>query len=243
MQNAFRVALAGVPLLLSSCASMYFPPAPNAPLLTQKGEFSGGAHVNFQGNFTAQGAYAATNHLGIIGTASFLHTDKKKKALDHDFGEFGVGYFTRLKDKRVIEAYAGYGFGTSSRTERTREGEVTERRDARLEKYFVQVNYSSKDSKTVRLLQRDWPISYGTALRVSYMNMYDFQLNNQPGPSETNILLEPITWTRVGLFGPVQFQFISGSNFGLRHRKYMKAANSVFNFGLIFSVGGQEGRR
>ncbi|ALD22754.1 hypothetical protein [Hymenobacter sp. DG25A] len=243
MTTSLRVLFSVCLLGLASCRSMYFPPTPNAPMLTQKGEFSGGAHVNFQGNFTAQGAYAVTNGLGVIGTASFLHTDKKRKALDHDFAELGAGYFTRLGDHRVIEGYAGYGFGTSARTERDGDGITTERLDAKLEKVFVQVNYSSKDSKVVRALGREWPISYGTALRVSFMNMYDFKLNGVPGPNEKNILLEPITWTRVQLAGPLQFQFISGSNFGLRHRKYMKASNSVFNFGLLMNIGGQSGKR
>ncbi|UOQ67008.1 hypothetical protein [Hymenobacter volaticus] len=43
--------------------------------------------------------------------------------------------------------------------------------------------------------------------------------------------------------GPLQLQLISGSNFGLRTRKFLKASNSVFQLGIIVNVGGQEGRK
>ena len=57
------------------------------------------------------------------------------------------------------------------------------------------------------------------------------------------MFLEPITYTRIQLVGPVQLQLISGSNFGLRQRKFLKAANSVFNFGVVVNIGGKEGKR
>ncbi|SHJ14083.1 hypothetical protein SAMN02745146_2415 [Hymenobacter daecheongensis DSM 21074] len=236
---------------LAGCASLYFPPPPQAPLLTQKGEFSGGLHTNFSSNTALQGAYALGDHVGVLGSASFLHSNKKqsffgkktnREFVDHDFGELGMGYFTRLKDQRVIEFYGGYGLGHTKRTESS-ENVTTQTLEGNLEKYFFQVNYSKKESKTLHLFGRDFPMSYGAAMRASYVQLYNFTLNGQPHAPESNIFFEPITFTRIQALGPIQLQFISGSNFGLRHRKYLKAANSVFQFGIVVNLGGQEGRR
>ncbi|WP_324672077.1 hypothetical protein [Hymenobacter sp. GOD-10R] len=228
---------------LASCSSLYFPPPPQVPLLTQKGEFSGGIHTNLDNNVSLQGAYAVGEHLGVMGSASFLHTDKKKRAVDHDFGEVGLGYYTRLSDRRVLEVYGGLGGGHSKRVERDAEKVTTRTLESGLTKYFVQVNYSSKDNSNVHVFGRDFPITYGTAMRLSYLQLENFKLDNVATVGEENVFIEPITYTRVQLVGPVQLQLISGSNFGLRQRKFLKAANSVFNFGVVVNIGGQEGKR
>lgn len=243
MPLSFRRYSALLLPLLASCSSLYFPPPPQVPLLTQKGEWSAGFHSNFSQNTSVQGAYAFADHLGVMGSASFLHTDKKRRAEDHDFGEVGLGYFTRLKDSRVLEVYGGFGLGHTKRIERTPNEGVTRELEGDLTKYFVQVNYTSKDRKSFRVLGRDWPVSYGTALRASYVQLNDFRLDQQPHAPEDNVFLEPITYTRVTLVGPLDFQIISGSNFGLRQRKFLKAANSVFQFGVVVNVGGQSGAK
>ncbi|WP_162910670.1 outer membrane beta-barrel protein [Hymenobacter oligotrophus] len=234
-----RLLLLGLPLL-SSCASVYFPPPAAAPMLTQKGEFSGGLHTNWKANVTAQGAYAAGEHVGIIASGSFLHTNGKRKVYDQDFGEVGAGYYTRFgaDQSRILEVYAGAGYGKGKRTERTRAGEVTETVEARLEKYFAQVNYTKKDREEFEFLGRTWPFRYGAALRLSYMNTPELRLNGQRIPGEDNIFFEPVTYTRIGLVGPLKFQTMSGWNFGLKNRKYLTAGNSVFSLGLIINVGG-----
>ncbi|SES89373.1 hypothetical protein SAMN04487998_0597 [Hymenobacter actinosclerus] len=230
-------------LLLPGCASLYFPPPPQVPLLTQKGEWSAGVHTNASQNTAVQGAYAISDHLGVMGSASFLHTNKKKEAVDHDFAELGLGYFTRLPDKRVLEIYGGYGGGRTKRVERNPTEGITRTLEAGLNKYFVQVNYTSKEKKSYYLLGRDWPLTYGTAMRASYVTLTDFRLNGQPAFNEDNILFEPITYARVKLIGPLDGQFISGYNFGLKHRKFLKAANSVFQIGIVVNLGGQSGEK
>lgn len=240
--------------LLGSCSSLYFPPPPQVPLLTQKGEWSAGIHSNFSQNTALQGAYAVGDHIGVIGSASFLHSNKKenffgkkadRESIDHDFVEAGVGYFTRLrKDQRVLEVYGGVGAGNTKRTRFNNETNITEQSaEGKLKKYFVQVNYTSKDEKSFHALGRDWDFNYGTALRASYMQLNDFKLNGVAQAPEDNVFLEPITYTRIQVVGPLQLQFISGSNFGLRTRKFLKASNSVFQLGIVVNVGGQEGRK
>lgn len=226
--------------LLSSCASIYFPPPAAAPMLTQKGEFSGGLHTNWKANVSAQGAYAVGEHIGLIGTASFLHNDGKRKLYEQDFGELGVGYFTRFGEgqSRILEAYAGAGFGSGKRVERSSAGEITQTVEARMEKYFAQVNYTKKKREDFEFLGRSWPFRYGAALRLSYLNTPRMSLNGQRIGGEDNIFFEPVSYTRVGLFGPLKFQFMSGWNFGLKNRKYLTAGNSVFSMGLIVNLGG-----
>ncbi|UOQ74214.1 hypothetical protein [Hymenobacter cellulosilyticus] len=250
MTVLLRLRLLSILVGLSGCSSLYFPPPPQAPLLTQKGEFSGGIHTNFSQNTALQGAYALGDHIGVQGSASFLRSDKKqsffgsknnRKYEEHDFGELGLGYFTRMRDERVLEFYGGYGFGHGKRTERS-EG-VTQTFDGDLSKYYLQANFSKKESKTWHFFDRDWPVSYGMALRASYVQLHDFTIDGKPQPMEDNVFLEPISFTRISVLGPIQFQMISGSNFGLRHRRYLKAANSVFQLGIIVNLGGQEGRR
>jgi hypothetical protein len=247
------VRLVFLPLLpvLASCSSLYFPPPPQAPLLTQKGEFSGGIHTNFSSNTALQGAYALGDHIGVLGSVSFLQADKKQSFFgskanreynEHNFGEVGMGYFTRLRDQRVIEFYGGYGLGHTKRTESTADV-PTQTLEGNLEKYFVQVNYSKKESKTLHLFNRDFPMSYGAAMRASYVQLHGFTIDAKAHEPEDNIFLEPISFTRIQAVGPIQLQFISGSNFGLRHRKFLKASNSVFQLGIVVNLGGQEGKK
>ncbi|WP_400192182.1 hypothetical protein [Hymenobacter sp. B81] len=226
--------------LLGGCASVYFPPPAAAPMLTQKGEFSGGLHANFKENFTVQGAYAPGEHIGLIATASSLHNNGKKRFLEQDLGEVGAGYHTRFgaDQSRILEVYAGGGFGRAKRLEYARGDQPREEQDARLEKYFAQVNYTKKEKESYHVLGRDWPVRYGAALRLSYLNMTDFRLNGQRAPGESNIFFEPVSYTRIGLVGPLKFQFMSGWTFGLKRRKYLTAANSVFSFGFILNLGG-----
>ncbi len=231
-----RVAL--LPALggLGGCASLYFPPPPHAPLLTQQGEVYGSLSTNQQTNFALQGAYAATNHLAVAGTFSSLHHNKKNNTENFDFGEASLGYFTRLPDRRVLEVYAGMGLGTTRRIERDQE-RVTERvLDGTLSKYFVQVNYARKKTNTLHLFRRDFPLTYGAALRLSYVSLNDFRIAGQLRPGENNVFFEPITFTRVQLSGPFYLQLMSGQCLGFRRNEFLRAANSVFQVGIIFNL-------
>ncbi len=223
---------------LAGCASLYFPPPPHAPLLTQKGEMYGSVSTNQQNNFAFQGAYAFADHLAAAGTFSSLHRFKGDKTQGFDFGEASVGYFTRLPDHRVLEVYAGLGGGSASRIERDNENVPTRRLDGSLSKLFVQVNYASKKKTSLHLFNRDFPLSYGTALRLSYMQLNNFRIDGQGQASISNVIFEPVTFTRVQLAGPFQLQLMSGQAIGFHPNAYLKAANSVFQFGLIVSLGG-----
>ncbi|MCC2547673.1 hypothetical protein LJY25_14555 [Hymenobacter sp. BT175] len=243
MTSLFRLVLILLLPALSGCVSMYFPTPPAAPLLTQKGEFNGMIGTNFSGNTSVQGAYAITDQLGVIGTAASLHSATSKKLVEHDFAELGLGRYSRLRDGRVLELYGGYGYGLTKRVELTPEGRTARTLDGSLNKLFVQANFSKKKTRTWFLFDHYFPVSYGVALRMSYVNLGSFRIDGMSRPSESNIFLEPITYARVQVLGPIQLQYISGNIIGLRRQEFLKAANSVMSLGIIVNLGGQEGRK
>ncbi|WP_210516698.1 hypothetical protein [Hymenobacter terricola] len=232
LRAAFSLALTG----LTGCTSLYFPPPPHAPLLTHQGEFYGAVSTNQHNNYALQGAYALTNHLGVAGTFSSLHTKNDAATKNIDFGEASLGYFTRLSDKRVLEVYVGGGGGHTDRIERNEAQIASRTLSGSLSKVFAQVNYARKKRDNIHLFNRDFPLTYGAALRLSYMQLNNFHLDGLPAPGENNVFFEPITFTRTQIAGPVQLQLISGQIFGFRSNKFLKAANSVFQIGIVINL-------
>ncbi len=225
----------------SGCTSLYFPPPPHTPMLTQKGEFYGAISTNQHTNFAMQGAYAATGSLAVAGTFSSLHTKTGRQTQDIDFAELSLGRYTRLPDKRVFEVYVGAGGGHTRRIERDDNQVPIHLLEGSLSKFFVQTNYARKKQKTLHLFHHDFPLTYGAALRLSYMQLHDFRINGQLQPSIVNVFFEPITFTRTQIVGPVQLQLISGQIIGFHPNDYLKAANSVFQVGLVINLSGKNG--
>jgi hypothetical protein len=138
---------------------------------------------------------------------------------------------------------AAWEAGAVTEQKRRRTVKITyDRHEANYNKYFLQVNFSSKRKKSLQLLGKEFPLNYGTALRASYVDMHKYTLNNKPGQEEDNIFLEPIFYTRLTLNPSVQLQYTSGSNIGLKNRETLTAAYSVFSLGFVINVGGRNNR-
>ena len=56
--------------------------------------------------------------------------------------------------------------------------------------------------------------------------------------NEDNVFFEPVFFTRLKVNEAVQLQYTSGSNIGLKNRKFLTAGSSVFTFGVVINVGG-----
>jgi hypothetical protein len=214
-------------------------------MLSAKGELSAGAHITLRGNASFNSAYAVGEHVGVMLNGSLMNSTRTKKDFRHSLLEAGGGYFTTFGPggNRILEVYTGLGRGSSDRTykDKTPEGVFTyDHQEVTFNKYFLQVNYSSKRRKSLRLLGHSFGLNYGTALRASYLNMDEFFRNDIRQPGEDNIFLEPVFFTRMVLSPSVQMQYTSGSNFGLRNRKFLTAGNSVFSVGLVINVGGRK---
>ncbi|WP_448634210.1 hypothetical protein [Pedobacter panaciterrae] len=139
-----------------------------------------------------------------------------------------------------------YGGGKTNRAFRTFDDNDiltnTDLEEITYNKTFIQVNYSSKKSNNLRLFGTDFPINYGTALRISSVQMKTFMRNSIGQVREGNTFLEPIFFTRMRLSDAVQLQYTSSGNFGLNSRKFMSAGNSIFTIGAVINVGGKKSK-
>ena len=178
----------------------------------------------------------------MILNGAFINRDRENRDYRQNMLEIGGGYFTTFgpENNRILEIYGGFGKGKSERIyNQNSAGEISyDRQEMRFTKGFLQVNYSSKKERNLRLFGKKFPLNYGTAIRGSYVNMKDFKLNGLDQQKEDNIFIEPIFFTRMRLSDAVQLQYTTGSNFGLKNRKYLTAGNSVFSLGFVVNVGG-----
>ena len=245
MPLKFRLlSLSAAIVLLSSCSSIYMPGVPNTPMLTTKGEFAAGAHVSLKGNLNVNSAYAFSDKLAAVVNFGSLNNEGRKKDVKHNYFEFGGGYFKTFgpDDNRILEFYAGMGTAHSLRTHRNFEDGVlvsTDVYDSDYTKMFVQANYSSKKTSKVNILGVNFGLNYGTAWRLSFVSTKNFKLNNVPQLNEDNIFIEPVFFTRMVLSEYFQLQYTSGSNIGLRSRKFLNAGHSVFTVGAVLNIGGK----
>lgn len=244
MIKYLRFTLPVLVLFAASCSSVYMPNVPNTPMLSKQGEFSGGAHISLKGNASVNGAYAVSDHIGVLFSGSRMNSERKTKDFGHKLIEIGGGYFDTFgpDDNRIIEIYAGVGKGWSDITFRDYKNDIlisSELQEVDYRKTFLQVNYSSKKKNNLRLFGTDFPINYGTALRISHIKMDRFFLNGAVQPKEDNIFFEPVFFTRMALSKTFQLQYTTSSNIGLKNRKYMSAGNSIFTIGIVVNVGGK----
>jgi len=225
------------------CSSIYLPSVPNTPMLTTQGEVAASAHMSLKGNFNFNSAYAVSNHFAVLANGAYLSNDGRKKDIKHKMIEVGGGFFNTFgPDKnRIIEIYAGLGSGKNERLFREFDDNKnlisTDFQEAKYDKKFIQVNYSSKKKNNLRLFGVNFGLNYGTALRMSFAKTNDFYRNGIRQADENNIFLEPIFFTRMILSDQVQLQYTSGSNFGLKSRKFLNAGNSVFSVGAVVNLG------
>ncbi|MHA4895297.1 hypothetical protein ACXZ1K_11130 [Pedobacter sp. PWIIR3] len=235
-----------VTIFFSSCSSIYMPNVPNTPMLSQQGEFSGGLHVAYNGNLSLNGAYAASSHFGIIGSGSYINNHSRRKDFKQKLIEVGGGYFNTFgpDDNRIIEVYAGYGGGSTDRSfySYDKNDVLTgiDLQEVTCKKTFIQVNYSSRLSDNLNLFGKKFPISYGTAIRISQVDMKTFLRNGIGQAREGNLFLEPVFFTRMKLNNQVQLQYTSSGNFGLNSRKFISAGNSLFTIGAVVNLGGKK---
>lgn len=242
MTLIFRTFLLLSIVLMASCSSVYMPNVPNTPMLSSAGEFSGGGHISFRGNASFNAAYAVSDHIGVIGGGSFMNDERRSKDFKHKLIEVGGGYFDTFgpENNRIFEVYAGFGSGKADRVFRDYDGGNlvnTDVEDVSYKKVFLQVNYSSKKTDDLKLFGRNFPINYGTALRISRADMDKFIRNGVVQRNEANVFLEPVFFTRMRLSKAFQLQYTSSFNLGLKDRKYMTAGNSIFTIGAIVNIG------
>ena len=113
--------------------------------------------------------------------------------------------------------------------------EVVEAKKMDFDKYFIQLNYSSKRKKKINLFGDKKQLDYGTAIRLSTVGMRGFSIDGIGMSYERNIFVEPVFFTRLQLVEGLQLQYSTGFNIGLMNNNYMKAGNSIFTLGLVYN--------
>ncbi|KQC00978.1 hypothetical protein [Pedobacter sp. Hv1] len=230
-------------VVLTGCSSIYMPSVPNTPMLTTQGEIAAGAHISLKGNANFNSAYAVSNHFAVLLNGAYMNNEATKKDIKHKMVEVGAGYFNTFgpDNNRILEIYAGIGSGNSKRLFREFDSNSiltsTDLQESKYDKKFIQVNYSSKKKDNMRLFGVNFGLNYGTALRMSFVKTNDFYRNGIKQANEDNIFIEPVFFTRMILSEQVQLQYTSGSNFGLKSRKFLNAGNSVFSVGAVVNLG------
>ncbi|MDP2412672.1 hypothetical protein [Daejeonella sp.] len=243
MNTIRSISIITLVIVLNSCASLYMPNVPNTPMLSAKDEVHASGHLTLKGNFSFNSAYAFSEHWGVLLNASVTNQERARKEFKQNLLESGIGYFTKIgtEQNRILEIYAGLGTGNSERTYLTNTSSgliVDETQEINFGKKFLQVNYSTKKKKTLNLFGARFPLNYGTALRISHIRSNKFQINGLEQLPEDNIFFEPVFFTRMAVSKNLQLQYSSGSNFGLKNRKYLQAGNGVLSIGLVWNMGG-----
>ena len=243
MIKYIRIAPILMLFTLASCSSIYIPSVPNTPMLTTQGEIAAGAHMSLKGNFNFNSAYAVSNHVAVLANGAIMSNERDKRDIKHKMLEIGGGYFNTFgpDNNRILEIYGGIGSGRTERVFREFDKNdvliSADLQEAKYDKKFIQVNYSSKKVDNLKLFGVNFGLNYGTALRMSFVKTNDFYRNNVLQANEDNIFIEPVFFTRMILSEQVQLQYTSGSNFGLKNRKFLNAGNSVFSVGAVINLG------
>jgi hypothetical protein len=246
MIKNFKLPLFIASIFVSSCSSVYMPNVPNTPMLSQKGEFSGGVHISPKFNTSINGAYAVSDHIGVLFSGSYIDKEKESKDYRQKLVEIGGGWFDTFgpDNNRIIEIYAGVGTGSTNRVFREFDDNdnliKSDLEEITYNKTFLQVNYSSKKKRNFRLFGNNYPLNYGTALRISNVEMKTFTRNSIGQVREGNVFLEPIFFTRMRLSEAVQLQYTTSGTFGLNSRKFISAGNSIFTIGVVVNLGGKK---
>ena len=211
----------GLLFLLAQCLAgcystlqmRYYPNANNVPLLQEKNEFKG---TIMPTNF--QTAYGVTDHFEIMlnGQDNHLWGATEEDRIDANNSgwpsyknhsteywdckiiEGGVGYFTKMKNNKPLEFYAGYGMGQT----------LTDLRFQHLSmnfnKVFLQSAYGWGEKKSDYILSG----------RISYVNFYNFHPSNLD--TTNGMLLNSIQSFQPSKFNSLFFEpaftFRSGSN-------------------------------
>jgi hypothetical protein len=230
-------------VFLASCSSIYMPNVPSTPMFKNSGEVYVGGHFNAKGNISANLGVAISDNIAIIANGSTVNTGANSNNYFRQWlTEGGIGYFTTMgKDKRqVFEMYAGYGVGNTKDFKQRASiygYELVESREINFDKIFLQVNYSSTRKKKINIFGDKKELNYGTAIRLSRIGMKDFLLDDVVTPKEENYFIEPLFFTRMQLVNGLQVQYTNGFNIGLNSNEYLKAGNSVFTLGLVYTFG------
>ncbi len=185
-----------------------------------------------------QGAYALTDHLGIIGSYSLLSENRndpqntaatfKRK---NNYYEAGLGWYNTTRSRRV-ELYAGYGQGESTTTGQyiflglgQQEVIVT----GNLRKYFIQPSIGTN--------KRGFNLSFTP--RFSFVDFYEFVHSGVPSTPDEKIaiFIEPAVTAKFKLTPNLDGLFQLGLNFAGSGEVFFDHVPLQAGFGIQLHLG------
>lgn len=218
------------------------PNVPATPMFKNKGEIYAAGHINTKGNLSVNLGTSINSHIAIIANGSTVNSGRNSNDyFRQQLAEAGLGYFTQFGEnkQRVLEFYAGYGVGKTKDFKQRASVygyEITEARDMDFNKIFIQLNFSSTRKKKINIFGDRKELNYGTVVRLSRVNMNNLSINNEIMVStENNYFIEPLFFTRMQLMNGLQLQYTNGFNIGVKSNEYLKAGNSVFTLGVVYT--------
>jgi len=225
--NLFLLALIIAEIAgLSGCSTiLYVPNSENVPLFTAKHQVK--AEVNIcteTDGFSSiimganlQGAYAVTNHLGLMSNL-FVAGGEDPFTLEGGSGglfEAGAGYFLNLSPHLVFEAYGGAGIGWVKHNSSF--NSITTQEKVKGHRLFAQpsIGFTSKYFDAAFSL-RSCAVFYNNspsfAANDSSYSLYLLTANNRSA-----FMMEPAITLRAG-FPAVKFQAQFGRSYNLNNR-------------------------
>ena len=154
MKNLFAFSTL-LTILLTSCATVYRPNMTTTPLFTEKGQVAlEGAYSRDGVNLNA--AMAVAPAVAIMVNGQINQNTKRSGGLfdsspsNGRYGEFGVGYFKKMKDQLIFETYVGAGQGFMNDKSKLVDTEYPE--SLKYNKFFVQPNLGWRPSPSFDLI-------------------------------------------------------------------------------------------
>ena len=193
--NIVRLGLYGclvLTVIAAGCAPVYVPSARHTHQLNEKGEASFSGHSGTNGA-DFQLAYAVTDHIGVLGAASFARDDEREDQdfHKHTYGEIGVQYHDNIGGIGRFEFLSGFGRGSASSVDTyTFDDSPSEiRATGKYGKFFVQPNIG---------LETDI-VDAGLAFRFGHVIFTEFETSNATyNENESATFFEPGLFVRRG---------------------------------------------
>jgi hypothetical protein len=221
-----------IAVLCTACAPVYMPNTNNAPMFAEKGNLMIAAFGGSNG-FDGQLAYSITDHFAIMANGAYQSKSTDSNDLQtyhkHMFGEFGLGYYSRLGKIARFGCYGGYGLGQAETGyDYTFFNHYSGVVNGMYERLFIQTDFGLTSTFDI--------VTSGVSVRGSYVHFYKFTSDLQEiKTSVSNYYFEPAVFVRVGWkYVKFQFQF-SGS---ILMNDYPEFDNQPYMFsgGLVFTI-------
>ena len=222
-------------LLVAACSPKYYVPnTQNVPLFTEQGQVNltavgNGNQVEFQG------AYAVTNHIGIMANTGFYHPkdDGNGNGGSGKLFEGGLGYFYPFGEHLVFETYGLVGFGDFENHFPTASSSGKGKISGKLNRFGIQpgIGYTS-NWLTLAFSSRFSSLHYGDPdgdLIFDNLDQVAYLKENN-----SFILLEPAITLRAGL-EKIKLQLQLTRGFNLTDKDF-RQEESLLSLGVNFNL-------